>query len=102
MAAVRAAAIRIQRPAEGHSLDAVQRRSADDLLIARLIGPGFGLGQRCGSTVFHEVRDLAGSRLPRSEIEQKRMRTGHVSSFIRHIMSVEGRRVKQSGRMFGR
>ena len=38
VAAVRAAAIGVQRPSERHPLDAVERRTADDFLIRRLVG----------------------------------------------------------------
>ena len=60
MTAVRAAAIRVQRPAERHALDAVQRRPAGDFLIAGLVGARFGFSERGGAAAFHGVRDGAG------------------------------------------
>ena len=69
VAAVRAAAIGIEGPLERHPLDAVQRRAAGDLLIARLIGPPLRLGQRGGAAVLHRLGDVArrGSAEPRSK-----------------------------------
>ena len=46
MAAVRAAAIRVQRPVEGHPLHGIQRRSAGDFLVARLVGATLRLVER--------------------------------------------------------
>ena len=46
VAAVRAAAVRVERPVERHALDGVQRRPAGDFLIARRIRPPLRLVER--------------------------------------------------------
>ena len=75
VAAVRAAAIGVERPVERHPLDAVQRRTAGHFLIARLVGAALGLGQRGGAAVLDGIRDVAGGRLrltrPRSKSRGK-------------------------------
>ena len=73
VAAVRAAAVRIQRPVERHALDAVQRRAAGDFLIAGLVGARFRLGERGGAAVLSRVsaiRRVVG--LEGAEVEQER------------------------------
>jgi hypothetical protein len=73
MAAVRTAAIGIQRPLERHSLHAVQGRPADDLLIARFVGSPLGLGQGGGSAGPHPVGDLPRRRVVPAEIKEERV-----------------------------
>ena len=97
VAAVGAAAVGVERPAEGHPLDAVQRGAAGDLLIPRGIGAALGVGQRGGAALPDQVRDLAGRWVSGAEIKQKGM-----GRHIRHsrivlsspIMRTRGGRVK--------
>ena len=49
VAAVRAAAVRVQRPVERHALHRVQRRAAGDFLIARRVGAALRLVERGGA-----------------------------------------------------
>ena len=57
-AAVGAAAIGVERPLERHPLDAVQRRAAAHLLVARGIGAADGVGQRFGAADLEAGRHL--------------------------------------------
>ena len=63
VAAVGAAAVRVERPVERHALDAVERRAAGDLLVARLRRRGARLrsAPRC-RRVFTVIGDVAGGR----------------------------------------
>src|SRR6185503_4295408 len=74
MTAVRAAAVRIQRPLERHPFDAVQLRSAGDFLVARLIGAALRLGQRSGAAGANGPRDVARGRLGSAQIEKEWIR----------------------------
>ena len=71
MAAVRAAAIGIERPLERHPFDLVQRGPAPDLLILRRVGAANGLGQRIRASGFYEVGNLPDGRLRFSKIKEE-------------------------------
>src|SRR5438105_6889274 len=62
MTAVRAAAVWIQRPVEGHSLDGIQRRAARNLLVPRFVCAALCLVQRFGAALAHLQRNHSGSR----------------------------------------
>ncbi len=70
MTAVRAAPVRVEGPVERHAFDAVERGAAGDLLIARLIGARFRLGERGGSALLHEFCDSPGGGPGRAQIKQ--------------------------------
>ena len=70
--AVGAATIGIERPPERHAFDAVQRRSAPHLLIARGIGATFRLGQCRRSALADEIGHVSGGRLA-SQVEEEWM-----------------------------
>ena len=76
VAAVRAAAVGVERPVERHALHAVQRRTAGDFLIARLVGAPLGLGQRVAAAGLDGVRDVACRGFGGAEIEEQR-KGGH-------------------------
>jgi hypothetical protein len=70
VAGVRAAAVRIQRPLERHSLDAVERGAAADFLISSCVSAPLCLGQGGGASLLDHARDVARREQPRPEIEQ--------------------------------
>ena len=70
MAAVRAPAVRIERPLERHPFDAVQRRPAGDFLIPCVVGTTFRLGQRRGPAFLDAISDLPRGRIPSANIEK--------------------------------
>ncbi len=69
--AVRATAIRVERPRERHAFDGIERRAASDFLIARLIGAALGFSEGGATAFFHRAGDVAGRRLLGTEIEEK-------------------------------
>src|SRR5262245_18767508 len=76
MAAVGAAAIRVERPRERHPLDGIECGAADDFLIASRVGALHRFGERFGAAGFDRVRYLACRRFASPEIEKK----GHFHS----------------------
>src|SRR4051812_16118528 len=71
VAAMRAAAVRIQRPAERHAAHAIERRPARHLLIARIVGTAVGVSERRGAAGFHRHGDFAGRWFPDTELEER-------------------------------
>ena len=97
VAAVGAAAVRVQRPAERHALDAVQRRAAMDLLVGGVVGALHRVGQRRDAAVLHQGGDVARGRTGVAEVEQRRESgLGHairtISPFVRPVKGVAARR----------
>src|SRR5439155_21417023 len=72
MTAVRAAAERVQRPVERHSLDGIQRRSERHLLVPRIVRPALRLIERVRSVFAVLQRDYPGGGAGRAEIEKRR------------------------------
>jgi hypothetical protein len=71
VASVGAPAVRVQRPAEGHALDAIQGGLAGNLLVARLIRQPLRLSERVGSAAFDRIGDSPRGGLGCSEIEEE-------------------------------
>src|SRR5688572_14781484 len=76
VAAVRAAAIRVERPLhERHALAPIERGLAADFLVGGGIAAAAGVGQRADAAVFDELSNVAGGgRL--AEVEEELVR-GH-------------------------
>ncbi len=88
--AVGAAAVWVQRPAERHALDAVQRRAAVDLLIGGMVGALHGIRQRRDASGLDQRGDVASRRPRVAEVEQRRgSGLGHddrtISLFVRLV-----------------
>jgi hypothetical protein len=81
VAAVGAAAIGIERPLERHAFDAVQRRPADDLLVASGVRATLGFRQRCRAAFLHQVGDLSGRRLSGPDVEENERPRRHSPDF---------------------
>src|SRR5262245_42448006 len=71
MAAVGAAAIRVERPRERHPLDGIECGAANDFLIASRVGALHRFGERFGAAGFDGIRYLACGRFASPEIEEK-------------------------------
>src|SRR5262245_48229804 len=71
MASVRATSVRVEGPIERHAADTVERRAADDFLVAGPIGAAIGFGQRSDPTAFHGVSDIAGGQRARAQMNKK-------------------------------
>jgi hypothetical protein len=69
VAGVRAAAIGIERPLEGHALHGVERRPALDLLISRRVGAPNRFGQCIRTPGPDECGDLPSGGFDGAEIE---------------------------------
>ena len=69
VATVGASAVRIERPVEGHALNAIERRAARHLLIGRGVGAALGLGQTLDPAAFtiRATSRVVGRRTPRSK-----------------------------------
>ncbi len=81
VAAVRAAAVGIERPLEeGHALDAIQSRAAAHFLIGGVVGALNRARQRSHTAVFHQVGDLSGGWGP-AEVEEQRRRIHDADCF---------------------
>jgi hypothetical protein len=84
VAGVRAPAIRVQRPAERHALDRIERRSACHFLVAGLIGAALRFVERGVAVLANLEGDGPSGGRPFSQIEDEGL-FGHgaVSSFVR-------------------
>ena len=69
VAAVRAAAVRIQRPLERHSLHGIERGSAGDFLVAGRVRPANSPRQGIRAACLHQFGDLPGRGLRLTEVE---------------------------------
>ena len=87
VAAVRAAAVRIEGPLEGHALDRIERRPAADFLISRGVGAPRRLGEGVGAASEpDQIGDVAGRRLRLAEVKEQRRRfhgASLVSMYVR-------------------
>ena len=87
VAAVRAAAVRVQRPLEvAHPLDVVQRRPAAHLLVAGGVGAALGVGERRHAAGF--TRSATRRVVGPAEIEEEwfvfHSEPADASSYVRH------------------
>ena len=73
VAAVGAAAIRVERPVEWHPAHRIERGTAGHLLIPCRVGAPLGLGERGGTAAFDDVGDVARAGLSGSEIDEQRI-----------------------------
>src|SRR5687768_5072910 len=72
MAGVGAAAVRVERPLEGHALHRIQRRAAANFLVACGVRSASRVRQCIGAaSLANEVRDLSGGGVLPAEIEEK-------------------------------
>ena len=93
VAAVRAAAIGVERPVEnGMPLTAVQRGPAGHFLIAGLVGAAVGAGQGGGAAGLDGQRDVACGGFAAAEVEQ-----WHFAVSSPCIVPVVRLRVKRAG-----
>ena len=106
VAAVGAAAIRVQGPFERHAPHPVEGGAAGDLLVARIVGPanrgGQGGGERpvAGASLPNQVRDLPRGRPAGRQIEQGCAAAAwHICILFAHRRMVHrGRPAGQGGR----
>ena len=89
VAPVRASAIGIQRPVEGHALHRIQRGSARDFLVARLVGAALRLVQRPDAVLTHLQRDRSGGGALRSNSKRAVAEVHGCFAFLRHDARVQ-------------